>query len=192
MGHLTGFPGPGGTGRVQPTRPDQRNIVATRGGTGRTGEPCLLWFWRFRRGFVPRTRTRAISWEAIFEDAFITIRKRMGIEPTQERLHAPAPDLKSGSPTSELGASTGNVLDPALLGKPFFSPFRGSRFARKGSAPRCPQQPRGRQGSPHRAVTGGVHCPALVSYCCAKRQWHVFRGLSGGRPVCRVRSALRT
>jgi len=32
----------------------------------------------------------------------------------------------------------------------------------------------------------------LVSYCCAKRQWHVFRGLSGGRPVCRVRSALRT
>ena len=32
-------------------------------------------------------------------------RKRMGIEPTWERLHAPTPDLKSGSPTSELGAS---------------------------------------------------------------------------------------
>ena len=29
----------------------------------------------------------------------------MGIEPTWERLHAPTPDLKSGSPTSELGAS---------------------------------------------------------------------------------------
>ena len=43
----------------------------------------------------------------------------MGIEPTQDSLHYPAPDLKSGSPTSELGASTGNVLDQALLGKPF-------------------------------------------------------------------------
>jgi hypothetical protein len=41
----------------------------------------------------------------------------MGIEPTQERLHALAPDLKSGSPTSELGASTANVLDGAPLGK---------------------------------------------------------------------------
>ena len=34
----------------------------------------------------------------------------MGIEPTWERLHAPTPDLKSGSPTSELGASErGNI-----------------------------------------------------------------------------------
>ena len=34
----------------------------------------------------------------------------MGIEPTWERLHAPTPDLKSGSPTSELGASKlGNI-----------------------------------------------------------------------------------
>ena len=34
----------------------------------------------------------------------------MGIEPTWERLHAPTPDLKSGSPTSELGASkVGNI-----------------------------------------------------------------------------------
>ena len=42
----------------------------------------------------------------------------MGIEPTQERLHAPAPDLKSGSPTSELGASGRNVLDAPPLDKP--------------------------------------------------------------------------
>ena len=48
----------------------------------------------------------------------------MGIEPTQERLHAPAPDLKSGSPTSELGASTGNVLDEAPDGKPFLDGAR--------------------------------------------------------------------
>jgi hypothetical protein len=45
----------------------------------------------------------------------------MGIEPTQERLHAPAPDLKSGSPTSELGASTCNLLDGSPLGKPLLS-----------------------------------------------------------------------
>ena len=40
----------------------------------------------------------------------VSWRKRMGIEPTWERLHAPTPDLKSGSPTSELGASeVGNI-----------------------------------------------------------------------------------
>ena len=47
----------------------------------------------------------------------------MGIEPTQERLHAPAPDLKSGSPTSELGASGRNVLDALPLDKPLVGPF---------------------------------------------------------------------
>ena len=41
----------------------------------------------------------------------------MGIEPTIERLHARSPDLKSGSPTSELGASSANVLDGAPVGK---------------------------------------------------------------------------
>ncbi len=29
----------------------------------------------------------------------------MGIEPTWDSLHCPTPDLKSGSPTSELGTS---------------------------------------------------------------------------------------
>ncbi len=32
-------------------------------------------------------------------------RKCMGIEPTWDSLHCPTPDLKSGSPTSELGTS---------------------------------------------------------------------------------------
>jgi hypothetical protein len=40
---------------------------------------------------------------------FVTWRKCMGIEPTWDRLHSPTPDLKSGSPTSELGTSP-NVL----------------------------------------------------------------------------------
>ncbi len=45
----------------------------------------------------------------------------MGIEPTQERLHAPAPDLKSGSPTSELGASkVGYIACPREFGNPSF------------------------------------------------------------------------
>ena len=51
---------------------------------------------------------------------FVTWRKRMGIEPTQERLHALAPDLKSGSPTSELGASKGVIYSKRL---PLTSPF---------------------------------------------------------------------
>ncbi len=42
----------------------------------------------------------------------------MGIEPTRDSLHYLAPDLKSGSPTSELGASVHNVLDVAPSGKP--------------------------------------------------------------------------
>ncbi len=47
----------------------------------------------------------------------------MGIEPTFERLHARTPDLKSGSPTSELGASNApNVLNAMVFGKPFWRP----------------------------------------------------------------------
>ena len=65
---------------------------------------------------------------------FVTIRKRMGIEPTQDSLHYPAPDLKSGSPTSELGASTGNVLDQVLLGKPFLRVVREQRTSRRAKA----------------------------------------------------------
>jgi hypothetical protein len=47
----------------------------------------------------------------------------MGIEPTWDRLHSPTPDLKSGSPTSELGTSVlvgctvinAGAFDKALL-----------------------------------------------------------------------------
>ena len=47
----------------------------------------------------------------------------MGIEPTWERLHAPTPDLKSGSPTSELGAS--KMQKYILLLRAWQSPFAG-------------------------------------------------------------------
>ncbi len=49
--------------------------------------------------------TSLTVWEGIANPLIFLWRKRMGIEPTWERLHAPTPDLKSGSPTSELGAS---------------------------------------------------------------------------------------
>lgn len=54
--------------------------------------------------------TSLTVWEGIASWLILPWRKRMGIEPTWERLHAPTPDLKSGSPTSELGASEmGNI-----------------------------------------------------------------------------------
>lgn len=43
----------------------------------------------------------------------------MGIEPTRDSLHYPAPDLKSGSPTSELGASVRNVNNDRPFDKAF-------------------------------------------------------------------------
>ena len=38
----------------------------------------------------------------------------MGIEPTWDSLHCPTPDLKSGSPTSELGTSGRYITEMAL------------------------------------------------------------------------------
>jgi hypothetical protein len=42
----------------------------------------------------------------------------MGIEPTWDSLHCPTPDLKSGSPTSELGTSGRYITEipPAVEG----------------------------------------------------------------------------
>ena len=37
----------------------------------------------------------------------------MGIEPTWDSPHCPTPDLKSGSPTSELGTSGRFITDTA-------------------------------------------------------------------------------
>ena len=42
----------------------------------------------------------------------------MGIEPTWDSLHCPTPDLKSGSPTSELGTSGRFItkMEPSVEG----------------------------------------------------------------------------
>ena len=59
---------------------------------------------------VHRACTGSTKKDILKSRSFVSWRKRMGIEPTWERLHAPTPDLKSGSPTSELGASEmGNI-----------------------------------------------------------------------------------
>ena len=56
----------------------------------------------------------------------------MGIEPTWDSLHCPTPDLKSGSPTSELGTSGRFItkIPPSVEG------FKASRLYRE--AVRCP------------------------------------------------------
>ncbi len=81
----------------------------------------------------------------------------MGIEPTWERLHAPTPDLKSGSPTSELGASkVWNIYRCSELGN---LPFR-------------PDSPhKSRVELQHRF--GGAGCPTTTqhSVCGCRHTW---------------------
>ena len=51
----------------------------------------------------------------------------MGIEPTWDSLHCPTPDLKSGSPTSELGTSGRFITKLATCVEVFVVWVRGQR-----------------------------------------------------------------
>ncbi len=51
----------------------------------------------------------------------------MGIEPTWDSLHCPTPDLKSGSPTSELGTSAHFITKLPVSVEAFRGVGRGHR-----------------------------------------------------------------
>jgi hypothetical protein len=64
-----------------------------------------------------QTKTPGTFPGVLFEQQW---RKCMGIEPTWDSLHCPTPDLKSGSPTSELGTSGCFITDTAIACRGLF------------------------------------------------------------------------